>query len=51
MKSLQFSIIAIAVLLSPAMALLMAIAVEIVIGILVDASARTRVYPPIICWC
>ena len=34
----QLSIIAAAVLLSPALALLMAIAVEIVIGVLVDAD-------------
>jgi hypothetical protein len=33
------SIIALAVLLSPALALLIAIAVEIVIGVLVDAGA------------
>jgi hypothetical protein len=35
----QLSILAAAVLLSPALALLIAIAVEIVIGILVDAGA------------
>jgi hypothetical protein len=35
----QLSIIALALLLSPALAFLMAIAVEIVIGILVDAGA------------
>jgi hypothetical protein len=35
----QLSIIALAVLLSPALALSMAIAVEIVIGLLVDAGA------------
>jgi hypothetical protein len=39
MRSLQFSIIAFAVLLSPALALLMAIAVEIVVGTLLDADA------------
>jgi hypothetical protein len=39
MRSLQFSIIAVAVLLSPALTLVMAFAVEIVIGILVDAGA------------
>jgi hypothetical protein len=39
MRSLQFSIIAVAVLLSPALAFLMAIAVEIVFGDLMDAGA------------
>jgi hypothetical protein len=39
MRSLQFSIIAVAVLLSPALTLVMVFAVEIVIGILVDAGA------------
>ena len=39
MRSLQFSIIAVAVLLSPALTLVMVFAVEIVIGLLVDAGA------------
>ena len=39
MRSLQFSIIAFAVLLGSALAFLMGFAVEIVIGILVDAGA------------
>jgi len=41
MRSLQFSIIAFAVLLSPVLAFLMAIAVEILIDLLMGAGAPT----------